>query len=239
MLEALRSRRVSALVLATGRKPAPVLREIIQEARQQGISVREVLLAEVESLAPGGHSQGVAALVAIPRLEHVRDAFALAQARAGEPFLLILDHVQDPHNFGALLRTGEGAGVQAVIVPDRRSAPLTGAVAKTSAGALSHVPIVEVNNLVRAIDEIKRAGIWVMGLDASADVSLFDADLTVPLALAIGGEEVGLRRLTREHCDLVVRLPMQGQIESLNASVAGSVAMFETVRQRTRSSAAR
>jgi 23S rRNA (guanosine2251-2'-O)-methyltransferase len=162
----------------------------------------------------------MAELLALPRQDHT------------DAFILVLDQVQDPHNFGALLRTAEAAGVQAAIVPDRRSAPLSGTVAKTSAGALSHLPILEVKNLVRALDDLRQAGIWVIGLDAAAHVSLFETDLAVPLALVIGGEGEGLRRLTREHCDLLLKLPMRGAIESLNASVAGSIALFEGVRQR-------
>jgi 23S rRNA (guanosine2251-2'-O)-methyltransferase len=148
----------------------------------------------------------------------------------------MLDQVQDPHNFGALLRSAEATAVHAVVVPERRSAPLAGTVAKTSAGALSLLPILEVNNLVRALDALKRSGIWIIGLDAGAGLSLFDVDLNVPLVLVIGGEGEGLRRLTRERCDLLVRLPMRGSIESLNASVAGAVAMFECVRQRSAAS---
>jgi 23S rRNA (guanosine2251-2'-O)-methyltransferase len=232
VLEALRARRVSSLVVVSGQKHASILQDIFALAKQQGVPVREAPAIELQAMAPGATMQGVAALVDIPRLETMDDLCAATGRGRGDAFILVLDQVQDPHNFGALLRTAEAAGVQAVIVPNRRSAPLSGTVAKTSAGALSHLPILEVTNLVRALDELKQEGIWIMGLDASAQASVFDSDLTVPLALTIGGEGEGLRRLTREHCDLLLRLPMRGVVESLNASVAGSIAMFEAVRQR-------
>lgn len=231
ILEALRARRVRSLVVASGQKSAPILHEIFAAAGQQGVPIREAAATELDAISPGANTQGLAALVEIPRLEKMDDLITAALAAHGGAFILVLDQVQDPHNLGALLRTAEAAGVQAVVVPDRRSAPLSGTVAKTSAGALSYLPIVQVKNLVRALGELKQAGIWIVGLDASARIPLFEADLTVPLALAVGGEEGGLRRLTRDHCDLLLRLPMRGAIQSLNASVAGAIAMFEKVRQ--------
>ncbi len=213
-----------------------MLAEIEAQARGQRVSVREVHMRELEEMAPGATTQGVAALVSIQRLETVEELAATVARFSATPFILVLDQVQDPHNFGALLRSAEATGIQAVVVPERRSAPLAGTVAKTSAGALSLLPILEVTNLTRALSELKQSGIWTVGLDAAAGTGLFDADLTVPLALVIGGEGEGLRRLTRESCDLLVNLPMRGSIESLNASVAGSVAMFECVRQRATAS---
>jgi 23S rRNA (guanosine2251-2'-O)-methyltransferase len=234
VLEALRTRRASELLVATGRKPAPIVRDVLEEARRQGVSIREARNSEFEGIAPGANTQGVAALVHIPLLESLDDVLATAFHGTLAPFILILDQIQDPHNFGALLRTADATGVHAVVVPDRRSAPLSGTVAKTSAGALSHVPLLEVKNLVQALEQLKRDGVWIAGLDGASPLTVYEADLTVPLALVIGGEGGGLRRLTREHCDLLVSLPMQGSIESLNASVAGSVAMYEAVRQRDR-----
>ncbi len=234
VLEALRAGRASCVLMAPARKPAPVLVEIESQARRRHIPVRRVDESELEAVAPGATMQGVAALVSIERLESVESLLERSSQASERPFLLVLDQVQDPHNFGALLRSAEATGIQAVVVPERRSAPLAGTVAKTSAGALSLLPILEATNLARALDELKRSGIWLIGLDADAGTELFEADLTVPLALVIGGEGNGLRHLTKGHCDLLVRLPMHGSIESLNASVAGSVAMFECVRQRTR-----
>lgn len=184
-------------------------------------------------MSDGANTQGVAANIRLPRLDDMADLTSLVKGAGGAAFVLVLDQVQDPHNLGALLRTAEAAGVHGVIVPDRRSAPLSGTVAKASAGAVNHVPTLEVKNLARALDELKQAGMWILGLDASAKQTVFESDLTLPIALVIGGEGTGMRRLTREHCDLLLRLPMHGAIASLNASVAGSIAMFETVRQRT------
>lgn len=232
VLEALRAGRARSVLVAAGRKPAPVLQEIVALAKERHVPFREASPTEVDAVAPGANTQGVAALVETPHLDSMEELLTLTHDRREVAFILILDQMQDPHNFGALLRTAEAAGVQAVVVPDRRSAPLSGTVAKTSAGALSHLPILTVNNLVRALDELKQSGIWVMGLDAAARVSLFEADLSVPLALVVGGEGEGLRRLTRDHCDLLVGLPMRGAIASLNASVAGSIALYEGVRQR-------
>ncbi len=233
VLEALRAHRVTSLIHAPGVSASPTVQEILTLAKAQRISTRAASAGEIEGLAEGGNGQGVAARIEIPRVRSVADLLRRPADRSTPPFLLILDQVQDPHNYGALLRTAECAGVQGVIVPDRRSAPLSGTVAKSSAGALSHLPIAEVSNLVRSIEELKRANVWIVGLEADAGSSLYDADLTVPLALVVGGEGSGLRRLTREHCDFRISLPMMGSIDSLNASVAGSIAMYEVVRQRT------
>lgn len=214
-------------------RPAHILIEIQSEARRQQVPIRQVDPRELEALAPEATMQGVAALVSLHLVDSIERVVELSSRVRAEPFLLVLDQVQDPHNFGALLRSAEATGIQAVVVPERRSAPLAGTVAKTSAGALSLLPIFEATNLARALDELKESGVWLIGLDADASVDLFKADLTLPLALIIGSEGKGLRRLTKERCDLLVRLPMHGSIESLNASVAGSVAMFECVRQRS------
>jgi 23S rRNA (guanosine2251-2'-O)-methyltransferase len=204
-------------------------------AEQQGLSIRDVSPRELEQLVPGHHTQGVAAQIERHQVSSLEELLTGA-ASSGQPsFLLFLDQIQDPQNLGSLLRTAEAAGVQGVILPDRGSAPISGVVAKASAGALSHLPVVEVVNLARAIRQVREAGLWVVGLEDSASQPLFNVDLTVPLALVVGSEGSGLRRLTRELCDLRVSLPMLGTIESLNAAVAGSIAMYEVVRQRTQS----
>lgn len=234
VLEALRAGRASSVLMAPVRKPAPVLAEIQAQAQRQRVPIREVETSELEAMAQGATVQGVAALVSIVRLESVDSLIESISQTLDQSFILVLDQVQDPHNFGALLRSAEAVGIQAVVVPERRSAPLGGTVAKTSAGALSLLPILEVTNLATTLDVLKRSGIWLVGLDASAGAELFQVDLAIPIALVIGGEGEGLRRLTKEKCDLLVRLPMRGVIESLNASVAGSIAMFECVRQRAK-----
>jgi 23S rRNA (guanosine2251-2'-O)-methyltransferase len=189
---------------------------------------------ELLRVAPGANTQGVAARVAEPEILSL-DRLLGDQPVA--PLLLVLDQMQDPHNVGALLRSSSAAGATGVVLTGRRSASLTGTVAKTSAGAIHHVAIAEVTNLARSLDAIREAGIWITGLEGSADMLLYDVDLTAPSAIVVGGEGAGLRRLTRERCDFLARLPMVGPIDSLNASVAGSIAVYEAVRQRLPSGA--
>jgi 23S rRNA (guanosine2251-2'-O)-methyltransferase len=232
VLEAIRAGTAHAVLLASGRKPSPVLTEIRAAARVQGIPVREVDPAEINRIAPGQNTQGVAAQIVRRRLTDMRDLLSSLPASSTPLFLLALDQIQDPQNFGALLRTADAAGVQGVIVPEHRSAPVSGAVAKSSAGAVSYIPIVEVTNLARTVDELRASGVWVVGLDGSARQSIYSVDLTEPLALVVGSEGAGLRRLTREHCDVLASLPMIGRVASLNAAIAGSIAMYEVVRQR-------
>jgi 23S rRNA (guanosine2251-2'-O)-methyltransferase len=232
VLEALRAGTARSVLLTAGRRPSPLLDEIGRLARERDVPLREVQPHEIERLAPGQNTQGAAAQVVTRTLPDVQSLLATLPEPETAPFLLVLDQIQDPHNLGALLRTAEGAGVHGVILPERHSAPLSGTVAKVSAGALNHVRIVEVTNLARALDKIRQGGIWVAGLEGTAPQSLFTADLTVPAALVVGGEGSGLRRLTRERCDFLVHLPLLGSIESLNAAVAGSIAMYEAVRQR-------
>ena len=233
VLEAIRAGYARVVLVARDREHTRVLNEIRSEASAQKISVLEVSLDEVSRLAPGQSTQGVAAQVARPRVLDLEWALNLSESREDPAFLLVLDQIQDPHNLGALLRTADAAGVGAVVVPERRSASITGTVVKTSAGAASHLPFVEVTNLSRALETIRGRGIWTVGLDGSADENLFELDLKMPLALVVGSEGSGLRRLTRERCDFVARLPMLGRVESLNAAVAGSIAMYEVIRQRT------
>jgi len=233
VLEAVRAGTARTVILATGRASSAVLDEIRALAGERQIVLREVPYSEVDRVAPGQNTQGVAAQVVERRLRSVTDLLSDPGASSRQAFLLVLDQIQDPHNLGALLRTANAAGVHGVILPERRSAPLSGTVAKVSAGATNYLPILEVANLARALDEVRRAGIWLVGLDGSAPHTLYSADLRMPLALILGSEGSGLRRLTRQHCDLLVQLPMLGEIESLNAAVAGSIAMYEVVRQRT------
>lgn len=220
------------MLVAQGRKPAPILDEIREVAGETGVHVREVPLSEIERLAPGEITQGVAAQIVERRLHNVADLLNIVSRRSAPPFLLALDQIQDPHNLGALLRTAEAAGVQGVIMPERRSSPLSGTVARASAGAVSHLPIAQVTNLARALSDVRAAGIWIAGLDGEARQSVFDSDLQGPIAIVVGSEGEGLRRLTREHCDFLVRIPMLGLIASLNASVAGGIALYEVTRQR-------
>jgi 23S rRNA (guanosine2251-2'-O)-methyltransferase len=219
-------------VLLVGGKDAGRLAEIRTIAARSGIQVTTVDEATLDKLAEGGRHQGVLAeVVARPGDPETQLEEAL-EAASGPPLLLVLDGVQDPHNLGACLRSADAAGVAAVIVPRDRAAGLTPVVRKVAAGAAETVPLVSVVNLARTLRELKERGIWLTGTDDSADKSLYDVDLTGPLALVMGSEGEGMRRLTRECCDQLVSIPMGGAVESLNVSVAAGVVLFEAVRQR-------
>jgi 23S rRNA (guanosine2251-2'-O)-methyltransferase len=232
VLESLRSRSAASVLVAAGRRPAPILDEIRRVARRNGTPLREAPASEVDRIAPGENTQGVAARVTERRLSSVQELLELVGATADPAFVLAFDQLQDPHNVGALIRTAAAAGVHGVVLPDRRTAPVAGTVARVSAGAVSHVPILEVTNLAAVLAAMQDAGIWVVGLDAGAPATPYEIDLRLPTMLVVGGEERGLRRLTRERCDVLVSLPMRGPIESLNASVAGSIVLYEVLRQR-------
>ena len=181
----------------------------------------------LERMAPGVSHQGIIALCGEFRYSPEEILF-----RAERPFIVVLDGVEDPHNLGAVIRTGEAGNVSGLVVPERHSAPLSDTVAKASAGALAHVPVVRVGNLVSFLEQIKKKGVWVVGVDASGEKLWTEFDYTGSIALVFGGEHRGLRRLVREHCDAVVRLPMLGKVESLNISVTAGVVLYEVVRQR-------
>jgi 23S rRNA (guanosine2251-2'-O)-methyltransferase len=201
-----------------------------QEAEIRRIPVREVLPAQLSSMAGTESHQGVAARVSVFACEDLAD---LPPAGSSGPELfLALDSIQDPHNFGALLRTALCAGVQAVIVPKDRSAPPTPAVSRVSAGALEHTRLVQVTNLVRSLELLKARGLWVAGLERQARATVFSTDWTMPLVLVVGGEGKGMRPLVTKTCDLRVSIPQAGPLDSLNASVAAAVTLYEIFRQR-------
>jgi 23S rRNA (guanosine2251-2'-O)-methyltransferase len=157
---------------------------------------------------------------------------AKAAAKNEQPFMVLLDELEDPHNVGAILRTADAAGVHGVLLPKRRSCPISATVAKTSAGAVEYVPIARIGNIAQTIDSLKKQGMWVVGADMAGDKNYYEADLTGPMVIAVGSEGQGLGRLTKERCDLLVRIPMLGKITSLNASVACSLLLYEVMRQR-------
>jgi 23S rRNA (guanosine2251-2'-O)-methyltransferase len=201
--------------------------EILRVARERGIPVRKEDRSVLDRLAGGAVHQGVIAVAgeaAYARFEQLFDAAV--------PCILMLDGVEDPHNLGAVIRTADAGGVAGVVVPERHSAPLSAVVAKASSGAVAHVPVVRVVNLVSTIEELKSRGIWIVGVDAGGEKLWTEFDYTVPVALIFGGENRGIRRLVREHCDVIVRLPMLGKVASLNVSVAAGVVLYEVVRQR-------
>jgi len=207
---------------------------VIAEAKQHGIIVQQADKRKLDTMAPGLQHQGVIAQVAAYGYVEVEDILAAAKRRGEDPFILILDEIEDPHNLGSILRTADCTGVHGVIIPKRRSVGLTATVSKTSAGAVEYVPVARVTNLAQTIDKLKEQGVWVAGTDVSAADDVYRSNFKLPLALVIGNEGKGVGRLIKEKCDFLVKLPMHGRINSLNASVAAGVLMYEVVRQRGR-----
>ncbi len=179
-----------------------------------------------------GNHQGVAAAVAAYEYSQLDDLFSRAEEKGEEPFFIILDEIEDPHNLGSILRTADASGVHGVIIPKRRSVGLTSTVAKTSTGAIEHIPVARVTNLSRTIDELKEKYVWVIGTDAEGTEDYRQLDGKMPVALVIGSEGKGMSRLTKDKCDWTVSLPMAGKVTSLNASVAASLLMYEVYRKR-------
>ena len=209
-------------------------RELRERAQNAGVAVQSVGGEALSKLVGDVVHQGAVAAVRPLKGWDERDLMDALTQLSGDPLLLILDGVTDPHNLGACLRTAEAAGAHAVLIPKDRAAAVDGVVRKVAAGAAEFVPVATVTNLARTIDALKERGIWIVGTDGEAPQSLYAADLIRPLALVLGAEGAGMRRLTREHCDFLVRIPMAGCVESLNVSVAAGVALFEARRQRAR-----
>jgi len=232
VLEALRAGRTLNRIWVADGVRRPEVREILELARQHRVPVQKVDRDYLRRLSGSLPSQGVAARVAPTSYASWSEVVADLARGQGPALLLALDQIEDPQNLGALLRTAEAAGVGAVVVPARRAAPVTAAVARASAGAVAYVRVARVTNLARALGEVKDLGLTVVGLSADGEHNLFFLDLRVPLALVVGGEARGLRRLVREKCDYLTRLPMLGRVNSLNASAAAAVALYEVVRQR-------
>jgi 23S rRNA (guanosine2251-2'-O)-methyltransferase len=236
VLETLRSsRRVKRLLIADGQREAPALASILQEGTRQHIPIETVPRTRLDQLSQGAVHQGCLAIVESRRYATLAEILDHAYSRHEDPFLLILDTIQDVNNLGSLLRTAEAAGIHGVILPQHHAAEVNATVVKTSAGATEHLLIAQETNLTRAIDALKKENIWVIGLVGETQTEYAQADLTGPLALVVGNEGRGISRLVREHCDLHIRLPMHGQVNSLNAAVAGSIAVYEALRQRTQS----
>ena len=221
------------LLLAEGLDAAPILEAIVAQARERGVPVVTQTRGALDQAIGHAHHQGVV-LETSPYPYATIDALLhLAQARQEPPFLLLLDLVQDVHNLGSLLRTAEAVGVHGVILQKRRAAEITPAAVNTSSGAAEHLRVAQVTNLAREISRLKDAEVWVAGLeDAPGAQRYTQANLTGPLAIVVGSEGEGLRRLVRERCDWLMAIPMRGQIESLNAAIAGSLALYEALRQR-------
>ncbi|HYY42387.1 MAG TPA: 23S rRNA (guanosine(2251)-2'-O)-methyltransferase RlmB [Pyrinomonadaceae bacterium] len=237
VVEALRAggRRVERITVAEGAQAAR-LHELFELARAGGIPVRRAPRAELQRLAPGANHQGViasVAAVAYADADELLELLAARVAQAAPPLAVVLDGVEDPRNLGAIIRTCECAGVDAVFVPERRAAGLTETVAKSAAGALEYVPVARAANVARLVEELKERNVWTVGTAADAPLAYTDWDWTRPCALLLGSEGEGLRRLVRERCDALVQIPLRGHISSLNVSVAAGVVLYEALRQRT------
>ena len=231
VLEALRSgREIDRLLVAHGTGGGSVT-AIIAKCRAKGILIKEISPQKLDYYCGGANHQGVAVMFAAQEYATVEDMFALAETRGEKPFLIICDEIEDPHNLGAIIRTAEATGVHGVIIPERRSASLNATVAKAACGALEYVPVARVTNIANTIDALKERGVWVFGADMDGD-DYTRTDFDTPCALVIGNEGKGIGALTAKKCDAVISLPMCGKINSLNASVAAGILMYEVVRSR-------
>ena len=205
---------------------------ILRLAKERDIPVKQVREVKLDSMAGGASHQGVIAVGACAEYVEVSDLLDIAAQRGEDPFIIICDEIEDPHNLGAIIRTAEAAGAHGIIIPKRRSASLNHTVFKTSAGAASWLPVARVANLAAAVDELKKSGVWIYGTDGAGE-SYSGVDLKGPIGLVVGSEGFGMGRLMKEKCDFLLSLPMAGKITSLNASVAAGIFMYEVVRQRS------
>ncbi|MCJ8014977.1 23S rRNA (guanosine(2251)-2'-O)-methyltransferase RlmB [Paenibacillus sp. KQZ6P-2] len=233
VIEALKSGRTINKIWVAENAQKHLTQPIIIEAKKLGVVIQQVDKRKLDQLAPGVQHQGVVAQVAPYAYAEVEDILLEAENKGEPPFILLLDEIEDPHNLGSILRTADCTGVHGVIVPKRRSAQVTATVSKTSAGAAEYVPVARVTNLGQTIDSLKEKGIWVVGTDVSAESGIYETNVfDGPVAIVIGNEGKGMGRLIREKCDVLIKLPMNGQINSLNASVAAGVVMYEVLRRR-------
>ena len=231
VLEAFRSRKtIDRLFVLDGCQDGPV-RTIVREAKKHDTIVNFVPKERLDSMSETGHHQGVMAYAAAYEYAEVEDILKIAEEKGEPPFLFLLDGIEDPHNLGAIIRTANLAGAHGVIIPKRRAVGLTATVARTSAGALNYTPVAKVTNMAATIEDLKKRGIWFVCADMGGE-SMYRLNLTGPIGLVIGNEGEGVSRLVKEKCDMIASIPMKGDIDSLNASVATGVLAYEIVRQR-------
>ncbi len=231
VLEAFRSgKTIDRLFVLDGCQDGPV-RTIVREAKKHDTIVNFVPKERLDSMSETGHHQGVMAYAAAYEYAEVEDILKIAEEKGEPPFLFLLDGIEDPHNLGAIIRTANLAGAHGVIIPKRRAVGLTATVARTSAGALNYTPVAKVTNMAATIEDLKKRGIWFVCADMGGD-SMYRLNLTGPIGLVIGNEGEGVSRLVKEKCDMIASIPMKGDIDSLNASVATGVLAYEIVRQR-------
>ena len=234
VLEALKSgRSINRIFVAKGDREGSV-NQIIALARQNHILIQEIDRTKLDDMSQTFAHQGVIALTAAKDYVEVDDILKAAADSGRPPFIIILDEITDAHNLGSILRTANAVGAHGIIIPKRRAIGLTAAVSKASAGAIEYVPVARVTNIVQTIEALKKQNIWVAGTDSTGEKAYFDSDLTGAIALVIGSEGEGMGKLVRESCDFVVNIPMNGQITSLNAAVAGAIVSYEILRQRSK-----
>ena len=230
--EALRAgRNIDKIYIAKG-EVDKTLGHIASRAREMGIVVVEADRRKLDSMSVTHSHQGVVALAAVREYSSIEDILRIAEERGEAPFVIVCDEISDHHNLGAIIRTAECVGVHGIIIPKRRSAGLTPIVGKTSAGAVEHMAVARVSNLTAAIKELKDRGLWVYGTAADAPAGMWETNLSGPICLVIGSEGDGMGRLVRENCDVLVSIPMHGKVNSLNASAAAGILMYEVLRQR-------
>lgn len=232
VLEALKSHQPIEQILILHGASGSHIDQIKQLARKLAVHVKETDKNKFAELAGSTQAQGVIAIIDSYRYVEVEEILAVSQRKKEPPFILILDEIEDPHNLGALIRSAECAGVHGVIIPLHNAASVNSTVVKTSAGATAHLPIARVINIGQTLDELKKAGVWIVGTEMESDKLYYEHDYGGALAIVIGNEGKGIRRLVKEKCDFLVKIPMHGKIESLNASVAGALVMFEAAKGR-------
>ncbi|WP_112179240.1 MULTISPECIES: 23S rRNA (guanosine(2251)-2'-O)-methyltransferase RlmB [Paraliobacillus] len=231
VVEALRSGRSINKIMVSDHLNSQATQKLQALAKQSGIVLQKVPKQKIDQLVDGNH-QGVVASVAAYSYASLDDIFQLAEEKEEDPFFILLDEIEDPHNLGSVLRTADATGAHGIIIPKRRAVGLTAIVAKTSAGAIEYVPVVRVTNMAQTIEELKSRNVWVVGTEAEGTEDYRALEGTMPIALVIGNEGKGMSRLVKEKCDWTVRLAMQGKVSSLNASVAASLLMYEIYRKR-------
>ena len=232
VIELLKSQRTINKILVQRGERQGSINEIIKLAKKNGNIITEVDKNKLDMLSETKHHQGVIAFVSPIEYKEISDILEYAKSKNEDPFIIIADEIEDPHNLGALIRTAECAGCHGVIIPKRRAVGVTEIVSKTAVGATEYVPIARVNNINDAIKELKENGVWIAGTDGNADKLYYEQDLTGPLAIVIGSEGKGISSLTMKNCDFLVKIPMLGNITSLNASVSGGIVVYEALRQR-------
>ena len=237
VLESLRAMRdIERLIMLEDSALGPQLREIVFLATEAGIHIEAVSKRELESQSQTKKHQGVIAVVPDPRYHQPDDLLSLADVKDEPVLLVMLDGIQDPHNFGAIARTAEAAGVHGLIIPERRAVGVTPGAMRASAGALEHMKVSKVGNLNRTVEKLKERGVLIVGLDAAGDVEYTQVDFTGPVLIVVGSEGKGLSRLMRENCDKIASIPMSGQLSSLNVSVSAAIVLYEAFNQRSKAS---